>query len=475
MEESDNETELLVPLERSSKCCSVPRDVIASVIACIGSFIMGIALGYSSPALASETFSDFLGTKDNQFWFGSLLAVGAIFGGPIGGVLRSLVGLKFTLMLCNLPLGIGWLLILGKFSVATAFIGRVLTGVGIGVASFASPLYVSEVADKSRRGVLGLFFQLTVSIGILVSFALGTVLSWNYLALVFMIISVVNCLMILIIPESPRWYLTQHLDQDALESLKWLYRSEQRATIEINFLRNTLINSIENRNDGAVSRFSLADLKSREIHRPILIGIGLMVFQQLSGINAIMFYTSSIFSKAGFQDNPSLPTIITGSVLVAATFLSCFCIDCLGRRVLLLISGVFMTASMVCFGLYYYLTEEVSRTDLSWLSLSSVCAFIISFSFGWSSIPWLACSEIMPAKAKNFGISVTTISNWLFTFLITKEVVDLTYLLHSYGTMWLFAVFCAISVLFVAVCLPETKGKSLEEIQSHFTRGSAAR
>ena len=464
----ENDEEVLVPADNGKKCF---RDVIASLIACIGALMMGLVIGYSSPALNDEDFKTLLETEDNKLWFGSLMAIGALFGGPLGGSLSSKLGLKLTLIACNLPLGLGWFMILIGQNVPLILIGRVITGLGVGIVSLAVPIYVTEVADKSRRGILGCCFQLAITIGILLAYVFGVILTWNYLALVCLAISLLYTGLLLFVPESPRWYISRKRSSKALESLKWLHNNDQRAEIELAFLESSM-GAHEAEQGGGMS---FSDLSHPEIYKPILIGMGLMMFQQMSGINAILFYLASVFSHAGFGDNVALPTIVVGVMLVVSTAVSCSLIDCLGRRVLLVFSGISMTISLTAFGVYYYLVD-VSKvtTNLNWLSLTSVSAFICAFSLGWSSIPWLATAEIMPPKAKSFGLGLTTVTNWLFVFLTTKLVDDATRILTHHGTVWAFGACCLMGCLFVVLCLPETKGHSLEEIQKHFAKNEVA-
>lgn len=465
---TENDEEVLVPADNGKKCF---RDVIASLIACIGALMMGLVIGYSSPALTDEHFTKILKTEENKVWFGSLMAIGALFGGPIGGELRSRLGLKLTLISLNLPMGLGWFMILIGQHVPLILAGRILTGLGAGMVSLAVPIYVTEVAEKSRRGILGCCFQLAITIGILQSYVFGVFLSWNYLALVCLAISLFYTGMMLIVPESPRWFISKNKPNKALESLKWLHNNDQRAEIELAFLESFTAGHEAEQEVG----MSLSDLSRPEIYKPILIGMGLMIFQQMTGINTIIFYLASVFSNAGFGDNVALPTIVVGIMLVLSTAVSCSLIDCLGRRVLLLFSGISMAASLAAFGTFYYLVNVVKvTTSLSWLSLTSVSAFICAFSLGWSSIPWLATAEIMPPKAKSFGLGLTTVTNWLFAFLTTNLIDTATKILKQHGTMWAFGVCCLLGCLFVALCLPETKGRSLEEIQKQFAKNEVA-
>jgi Sugar (and other) transporter len=251
--------------------------------------------------------------------------------------------------------------------------------------------------------------------------------------------------------------------QKAMSSLRWL-RNDADASVEFNQLEQFAINA---QLDGS-SGLALRDLRSPSVYKPILIGVLLMIFQQFSGVNAVIFYTGEIFNKAGFGANSSVPTVIVGAVLFVFTIISCVLADYAGRRILLVVSGIFMSISIVVLGVDFYLTEVMQMESLGWLALLCLIIYIAFFSIGWGPVPWLMLSEIVPARARGFGGGIGTCINWLAAFVTTKEFLDLTTFVHNYGAFWIFGGVCCISVIFVVLFLFETKGKSLEEIEDHF-------
>src|SRR6218665_21610 len=439
------------------------KDVFAALVACLGAVSMGLVLGFSNPALLDDDLLRVLHyDKEKQTWFGSLVNIGAIFGGPIAAVFVGKLGRKTTMMLCTLPMGIGWLLIIYGSEYILVFCGRILTGIAMGMISLAVPLYIAEVSSKERRGILGASFQLFVTIGILGVYALGMSLIWNSLSVVCLAVSTLNVVLLLFMPETPRWYIMNKQRGEAYESLAWLLGSDVNLDEAYNEIEGNLaLQSTEG--------IMIRDLAEPGIYKPMLICLGFMFFQQMSGINAVIFYSSSIFQTAGFAANPTIPTIIIGAVLVGATVVSCLLMDVAGRRVLLLLSGVFMTLSITVLGVYYYLTQVKHTESLSWLSLISVIVFVVFFSFGWGPIPWLVTSEIIPARARGIVNGLATCINWVLAFVVTKEFQSMTQGMHNYGAFWFFGGFCLTGVLFVWLFLPETKGRSLEEIQEGFS------
>nr|KAF6434467.1 solute carrier family 2 member 8 [Molossus molossus] len=211
-----------------------------------------------------------------------------------------------------------------------------------------------------------------------------------------------------------------------------------------------------------------------------------MVFQQLSGINAVMFYAETIFEEAKFK-NSSLASVIVGVIQVLFTAMAALIMDRAGRRLLLALSGVVMVVSASAFGAYFKLTQggpsNSSHVDLlapistepadasaglAWLAVGSMCLFIAGFAVGWGPIPWLLMSEIFPLHVKGVATGICVLTNWLMAFLVTKEFSSLMEVLRPYGAFWLASAFCIVSVLFTLFCVPETKGKTLEQITAHF-------
>lgn len=231
------------------------------------------------------------------------------------------------------------------------------------------------------------------------------------------------------------------------------------------------------------------------LRRPVTIkamsiSLGLMFFQQVSGINAVIFYSKGIFEvstslflrcikhlhvyysplkDAGTGIDASLSTILIGVMQVVATFVSTIVVDKLGRRLLLLASGVVMALSTTAIGVYFYLKEQGKDNveNLGWLPVASLCLFMIMFSIGFGPVPWLMMGELFSTDVKGIAGSIAGTTNWLLAFLITKTFKNITDGMGTDGAFWLFAGLTVVGVVFVFFAVPETKGKSLNEIQQH--------
>ena len=459
----DGDNEQVPLLRQTSETDSRPPrrscDILAGVAVCIASMSSGIVYGYSSPAMQDPTLLRILDTADKITWFGSLLGIGALFGGPVGAVAMQRFGRKTTLILSAVPIASGWLIVICSFDYLPIYFGRIANGLGIGMISVAGPIYIAETISKERRGAVLTGHSLCSTTGILTVYSFGMALNWSWLAVVGIIMTMVYLLLLLVLPESPTWLVLHRGREEARAALQWLHGS-------VDIYRR--LDDIEQNIEKNSSSISMADLLTPYFWKPLAISLGLMFFQNMSGMSAIILYSTNILASAGFVDNPRIPTIIVGAVLVASTALSCVLIDLIGRRVLLVVSGVFVTVSSVALGVHYYLTAVEHHDRLHWLPLLSVVVFITFFSLGWGSIPNIIMSEINPVKTRSVAAGVCICFSWLMVFSISKGFLALEKAITAYGTFWLFGGFSFVGTAFMWFNLPETKGKSLTEIEDQF-------
>ncbi|KAF6127223.1 solute carrier family 2 member 8 [Phyllostomus discolor] len=452
------------------------RVFLAAFAAALGPLSFGFALGYSSPAIPSlRRAAPPAPQLDDEAasWFGAIVTLGAAAGGVLGGWLVDRIGRKLSLLFCTVPFVTGFAVITAAQDVWTLLGGRLLTGLACGTASLVAPVYISEIAYPEVRGLLGSCVQLMVVTGILLAYLAGWILDWRWLAVLGCVPPSFMLLLMCCMPETPRFLLTRHQRQEAAAAAQFLWGSEQ---------------GWEEPPVGAEHQqgFRLAQLRRPSIYKPFVIGVSLMAFQQLSGINAVMFYAKTIFEEAKLRDS-SLASVVVGVIQVLFTAMAAVIMDRAGRRLLLALSGVVMVFSSSAFGAYFKLTAggpgNSSHADLlapvsmepadagaglAWLAVGSMCLFIAGFAVGWGPIPWLLMSEIFPLHVKGVATGVCVLTNWLMAFLVTKEFGRLMEVLRPYGAFWLASAFCLLSVLFTLSCVPETKGKTLEQITAHF-------
>ncbi|XP_054466980.1 solute carrier family 2, facilitated glucose transporter member 8 [Anoplopoma fimbria] len=454
---------------------------LATFVSVLGPMSFGFVLGYSSPAIPELTrIADprLRLSADQASWFGSIVTVGAAVGGLLGGWMVQKIGRKLSLMFCSLPFVFGFTIIIAAQNVWMLYVGRVLTGLASGVTSLVVPLYISEMAHERVRGTLGSCVQLMVVLGIMGAYLAGLYLDWRWLAICSSIPPTLLMVCMCFMPETPRFLLSQGKRREAEEALRFLRGPD--APVEWECAR------IEESCDEQGSGFQMSDLKDPGVYKPLVIGVMLMVFQQMTGINAIMFYAENIFEQAHFKDS-DLASVIMGLIQVVFTGVAALIMDRAGRKILLIISGVAMAISTTGFGFYFYLISKQNgtvsldiqsqagvepHTDLAWLALASIAIFISGFALGWGPIPWLIMSEIFPSKVRGVASAACVLTNWSMAFIVTKTFQDMMSLLSSAGTFWLFSSMCMLNLLFTIAFIPETKGKTLEQIEATF-RGTS--
>ncbi|KAG5380109.1 hypothetical protein IGI04_027951 [Brassica rapa subsp. trilocularis] len=418
----------------------VIKDNSISVLACVliialGPIQFGFTCGYSSPTQAA--------------------------------IIKDLgLTVSESLMIAAIPNIIGWLCISFAEDTSFLYMGRLLEGFGVGIISYTVPVYIAEIAPQNMRGGLGSVNQLSVTIGIMLAYLLGLFVPWRILAVLGTLPCIVLIPGLFFIPESPRWLAKMGMTDDFETSLQVLRGFETDITVEVNEIKRSVGTSTKR---SSTVRF--VDLKRRRYYFPLMVGIGLLVLQQLGGINGVLFYSSTIFESAGVTSS-NAATFGVGAIQVVATAISTWLVDKAGRRLLLTISSVGMTISLVIVAAAFYLKEFVSHDSdmysmLSILSVVGVVAMVVSFSLGMGPIPWLIMSEILPVNIKGLAGSIATLANWFISWLITMTA-NLLLAWSSGGTFTLYGLVCAFTVVFVTLWVPETKGKTLEELQALF-------
>ncbi|CAH4031080.1 facilitated trehalose transporter Tret1-like [Pieris brassicae] len=436
--------------------------VLAAIGVSLGSMIVGFSSAYTSPALVTMKNSTTISvSEEDASWVGALLPLTAAIGGIIGGPLVDYLGRRRTLILTAIPFAIGWILIASANIVQLVLAGRAICGLCVGIASLAFPVYLGETIQPEVRGTLGILPTAIGNIGILICNAAGKYLDWSTLAYLGAALSVPFLVFMLPLPETPRWYLSQSKTEDARKALQWLRGKHAKIDKE---MQDIALSDAEIQNQS-----SFRDIFDKKYLKSISICLGLMTFQQFSGINAVIFYTVGIFKMTGSSVDENLSAIIVGVVNFVSTFIATAIIDRAGRKLLLYISSVTMTITLMILGTFFYVVN-LEATSLGWIPLTCIMVYLLGFSLAFGPIPWLMMGEILPAKIRGAAASMCTSFNYLCSFIVTKTFYNLVKAIEPSGAFWLFGSICFTGLFFVIICVPETRGKSLEQIENKLTR-----
>ncbi|XP_015891559.2 sugar transporter ERD6-like 7 isoform X1 [Ziziphus jujuba] len=428
-----------------------------TIVAVCGSYEFGSCAGYSSPT--QTAIREDLGLTLSEYSvFGSILTFGAMIGAITSGPIADFIGRKGAMRVYSAFGVAGWLAIYFAKGALSLDIGRLATGYGMGAFSYVVPVLIAEIAPKDLRGALTAVNQFMICAAVSVSFIIGNVLSWRALALTGLIPCAVLLIGLFFIPESPRWLAKMGRQKEFEASLQKLRGKDANISHEAAEIQE-YIATLEN-----LPKAKLLDLFERRYLRSVIIGVGLMVCQQFGGINGICFYVSNIFETAGFSS--TVGTITYALLQVVVTGLGAAMIDRVGRKPLLLVSGSGLVAACIITAVSFFLkVHELSLNAVPILAVTGILLYIASFSVGMGAVPWVVMSEIFPINIKGQAGSLATLVNWFGAWLCSYTF---NYLMSwsSYGTFILYAAINALAILFIIGVVPETKGKTLEQIQA---------
>ncbi len=437
---------------------------IIAAVASLGGLLSGFDTGVISGALLfiNDTWPLDSLTKG---WVVSSALVGAVLGAAANGILADIYGRKKIIIATAVIFALGSILCGFATSVSWLIAGRMILGLAIGMVNFVVPLYLSEISPQKIRGMLVSLYQLAITAGILFSYLINRLFAlseynWRWMLGCGLIPALILIIGISFLGDTPRWLISKKREDEAKHIFK-------KISPEIDIDRH--IADIKSSMETPDNAKKTASNFQPWMLTPLLIGIGMMFMQICTGINTIIYYTATIFTAAGFTDTLSAlyATIGIGFVNFFMTFVAILFTDKLGRKPLLYAGLSGMTASLLILGGSFYLTD-ILGPNLKWIAVGSVVIYIACFAFSLGPIGWIIISEIMPLKIRGLAMSICTMANFGFNFLIALTFPVLIEHIGEAYTFWIFGIVGIFSLWFTFRYIPETKGRSLEQIENHW-------
>ena len=400
----------------------------------------------------------------------SWVTLGALLGALAAGELADRIGRKRTVLVAGALFTLGAVVQALAPDTVVLVAGRLIIGAGVGVAAVAAPLYAAELAPAAVRGRFVSAYQLAITIGIFLAYLIDGWLSksdaWRVMLGAAAVPGLLLFAVAVVAPRSPRWLMKMGRRSDAAAEL-----TKIRPGVDPKPRLDAIETALRQEGD----RASWAEVFHRQWRRPLMIGIGLAVFQQITGINAIIYYADQIFASAGFASQSAQTMATTwavGGVNVLATLIAIAFIDRLGRRKLLLAGLIGMAISLVAVGIAFRFivppaagAAPAGPSAAGIVTLLALVGFIICFAFSMGPVVWTVINEIFPGHIRGRAVAVATAVNWGSAFLVSQFFLTLIGAMGNSLTFWMFALFCVFAWIWIYFCVPETKGQSLEQIQ----------
>ena len=440
---------------------------VAAAISALGGMLFGYDTGVISGAILFIR-KDFSLTSLQVEVVVSCVLIGALLGAISGGVLADRLGRR-RVIIATAILFIGGAILTSLSPTFTVLIiGRIIVGIAIGVASFTTPLYISEVSPVKIRGRLVSINQVALTSGIVISYlvdyALVDVQGWRLMFGLAAIPAAILAIGMFWLPESPRWLVSRNFIDSARTVLERI-RGIKDVGTELKDIQNSL----------AVQSGGWRDLFTSLVRPALIVGVGLAILQQITGINTVIYYAPMIFEFTGAKSASAsiLATVGVGVVNVAMTVVALLLVDRVGRRPLLLIGLTGMIVGLGVLGLAFQLPSLSG--SLGWIAEISLMLYVGAFAIGLGPVFWLLISEIYPLKIRGVAMSVATSANWGANLFVALTFLTLIQAVGRSSTFWIYGLVGIVAWLFTWFYVPETKGRSLEDIESHWKAGKHPR
>lgn len=443
---------------------------VIALIASLGGLLAGYDMGVISGALLfiNETWAmDSL----SQGWLVSSAIVGSVIGAAANGILSDIYGRKKIIVATAVIFVVGSVFCAIAPSINTLIASRIVVGLAVGMVNFVVPLYLSEIAPQKIRGMLVSMFQLAITSGILFSYLINRIFAnfeynWRWMLGCGLIPALVLLIGMLFLGDTPRWLISKKREREA-RGVFLKINPDCNPEQEVREIKASLRDEKSLEHKTAFRKWML---------RPVLVGIGIMFMQIATGINTIIYFAPTIFKTAGFDSSVSAiyATIGIGFVNFLMTIIAIAFSDRLGRKPLLYIGLSGMFIGLLSLGSAFYFSSTLGPS-LKWVSVGSLIIYIASFAMSVGPIGWIMVSEILPLKIRGFAMSLCTVANFGFNFIVVISFLPLRQSIGEAFTFWIYTGIIALCIFFTWFFVPETKGISLEKIEKNWRDGIPAR
>jgi len=466
--------------EAITSLSSTVKQLLPTLVINLAALSSGLSLGFSAIALPqlknnatwygqTELYQPFTLDMESGSWVASIFGLGAICGGFAAGFLGSKFGQRKTMFMLAVPDIVAWIFIASAQNIPMMLFGRFLSGFCAAGYSPTIQTYIAEIAQPQHRGWLGGLTSPILAFGALVSYSLGAIISWHYVAIIGIFVPLFLIPGLFLLPDTPYWYIQKGDEKKALQVIEKFREQGSNSLAELWAVSDSLRSSITELN----FKEALQTLTQRQYRRPFLTLNFLFILMAFTGNFAITFYAVDVFQHSGNGAiNSYLSAIIIGAIKFLAAILYIPAVKYISRRMLICGSSFVMGTSMSILGLAMYSHETglySSIEAMAWLPLVCVTIYMLADPIGVGSVPFLYLGEFFPSEVRSILSGITIGLSNLEMFIVVKTFPNLTNMVGDSGTFWLYAAFSFVMIIYTLVWIPETKGKTLQDIEAYFS------
>ncbi|XP_076256986.1 facilitated trehalose transporter Tret1-like [Rhynchophorus ferrugineus] len=439
---------------------------LSVIIAYLTAFSSGLSVSWTSPVIPKfkteeNPFNHTVSTSQTAM-LTSFLPLGAITGPILAGYMADRFGRKLTMMCLAIPSIIGFCILAFSHIIEVWYVARFLLGIGVGCYFAICPMYVAEIAQNHNRAKFGCLFGVFITLGLFYPFSIGAHLIIPLYAMTCNIPLVVFLIVFgFFMPETPIFLLSKGKTKEAEAALMKL---RKKKAVEVQDEINEILTAVKKDGDGQGGFKEL--WRSESAKRALIICIGLVLLQELSGIHPMMAYLKPIFQASGTTISPDVSTVIFGISQITSNFVTALVVEKIGRRILYIVSAIGCGIACAILGTYFFLqTKQVDLESVYWLPLTCMVAYMIFFSMGLGPLAWSIVGEIFPSNVKGIGSGLTVCVSFTASFLVLFMFPIVSEAASMSAPFWMYTVVTVLGLIFVYYMVPETRGMTLAEIQ----------